>query len=179
MVTERHNIASRMNLKVVSKGSYGSNLIHMDVGSSDHLAQHDLHITEQDSYRARPPYLFHPSISDQARCTSRRPDAILVTPCPANPNIPPTSPSHRVLCSMRGYEEEVRSSTSPARQLHKLSIQNRHNHLPEIKYCEGTRPNAQLEASQQEHSVLCKQLQGADITLHIIFLGVGETICTD
>eukprot|EP00983_Pelagomonas_calceolata_P077559 1153918-Pelagomonas_calceolata.AAC.1 len=34
MVTERHNIASRMILKVVSKGSYGSNLIHMDVVSA-------------------------------------------------------------------------------------------------------------------------------------------------
>eukprot|EP00983_Pelagomonas_calceolata_P088343 1157180-Pelagomonas_calceolata.AAC.9 len=48
MVTERHNNASRMIMKVVSKGSYGSNLRHMyDVGSADRLAQHDLHITEQ------------------------------------------------------------------------------------------------------------------------------------
>eukprot|EP00983_Pelagomonas_calceolata_P111796 1159819-Pelagomonas_calceolata.AAC.1 len=42
MVTERHNIASRMILKVVNGGSYGSNLLHMDVGSADRLAQHDL-----------------------------------------------------------------------------------------------------------------------------------------
>eukprot|EP00983_Pelagomonas_calceolata_P014425 459658-Pelagomonas_calceolata.AAC.1 len=35
MVTKRHNIASRMILKEASKGSYGSNLIHMDVGSAD------------------------------------------------------------------------------------------------------------------------------------------------
>eukprot|EP00983_Pelagomonas_calceolata_P086096 1156688-Pelagomonas_calceolata.AAC.4 len=34
-------------------------------------------------------------------------DAILVTPCPAVPNIPPTSPSHRVFCSMRRNEEEA------------------------------------------------------------------------
>eukprot|EP00983_Pelagomonas_calceolata_P022476 707253-Pelagomonas_calceolata.AAC.1 len=44
MVTERHNIASRMILKVVSEGSYGSSLFQMDVGSADRLAQHDLHI---------------------------------------------------------------------------------------------------------------------------------------
>eukprot|EP00983_Pelagomonas_calceolata_P069182 1150284-Pelagomonas_calceolata.AAC.2 len=62
MVTERHNIGTRMILKVVSKGSYGSNLIHMDVGSADRLAQHDLHITEQISNRVIPPYLFDPSI---------------------------------------------------------------------------------------------------------------------
>eukprot|EP00983_Pelagomonas_calceolata_P019976 631330-Pelagomonas_calceolata.AAC.1 len=35
MVTERHNTANRMILKVVSEGSYGSNLLQMDVGSAD------------------------------------------------------------------------------------------------------------------------------------------------
>eukprot|EP00983_Pelagomonas_calceolata_P124506 1161112-Pelagomonas_calceolata.AAC.17 len=38
MVTERHNISSKMILKVVSEGSYSSNLVHMDVGSADRLA---------------------------------------------------------------------------------------------------------------------------------------------
>eukprot|EP00983_Pelagomonas_calceolata_P023047 725944-Pelagomonas_calceolata.AAC.1 len=49
MVNERHNIASRIMLKVVSKGSYGSNLLQMDEGRAARLAQHDLHITEQIS----------------------------------------------------------------------------------------------------------------------------------
>eukprot|EP00983_Pelagomonas_calceolata_P124540 1161117-Pelagomonas_calceolata.AAC.2 len=57
-------------------------------------------------------------------------------------------------------------------------IQNRHIHLLEIKYCEDTRPGAQLEASQQQHKKLCKQLQSAEITLHTILLGVGGTIYT-
>eukprot|EP00983_Pelagomonas_calceolata_P027375 860065-Pelagomonas_calceolata.AAC.1 len=95
MVTERHKMASRMILKVVSEGSYGSNLIRMDVGSAARLAQHYLYITEQISNRVTPPYLFDPSIPDQARCTSSRPDAILITPCPANPNRPPPPSSHR------------------------------------------------------------------------------------
>eukprot|EP00983_Pelagomonas_calceolata_P022029 691451-Pelagomonas_calceolata.AAC.1 len=64
MATERHNIASRMILKVVSKDSYGSNLLQMDVGSAGRLAQHDLHITEQISNRDISPYLFDPSIPD-------------------------------------------------------------------------------------------------------------------
>eukprot|EP00983_Pelagomonas_calceolata_P056259 1144511-Pelagomonas_calceolata.AAC.2 len=42
MVTECHNIATRTILGVVSEGSYGSNLIHIDVGSAECLAQHDL-----------------------------------------------------------------------------------------------------------------------------------------
>eukprot|EP00983_Pelagomonas_calceolata_P037096 1136186-Pelagomonas_calceolata.AAC.4 len=82
-----------------------------------------------------PPYLFDTSIPDQARLNSSRPDAILVTPCPTNPNRPPTSPSHRIFCSMRG-NEEARSSTNPARQFHELNIQNCHIHLLGIKYCE-------------------------------------------
>eukprot|EP00983_Pelagomonas_calceolata_P134641 1162078-Pelagomonas_calceolata.AAC.7 len=69
------------------------------------------------------------------------PDAILVTPCLANQNRPPTPSSHRVLRSMR-RNEVVRSSTTPARQLHELNIQKRHIHLIEIKYCEDTRPGA-------------------------------------
>eukprot|EP00983_Pelagomonas_calceolata_P031850 999305-Pelagomonas_calceolata.AAC.1 len=104
MVTERHNIASRMVLKVVSEGYYGSNLLQMDVGSADCLAQHDMTITEQISNCVIPPYLFDPSIPDQARRTSSHPDAILVTPRPANPNRQPFPSSHWVLRSMRRNE---------------------------------------------------------------------------
>eukprot|EP00983_Pelagomonas_calceolata_P080301 1155097-Pelagomonas_calceolata.AAC.3 len=49
MVTECHNIASIIVLKVVSEGSNGSNLVHMDVGSANRLAQNDLHITQSCS----------------------------------------------------------------------------------------------------------------------------------
>eukprot|EP00983_Pelagomonas_calceolata_P108457 1159460-Pelagomonas_calceolata.AAC.8 len=66
---------------------------------------------------------------------------------------------------MRG-NKEVRSSTAQVRQLHELNFHNRHIHLIEIKHCEDTRPGAQLEASQQQHSELCKQLQGAKVTPH-------------
>eukprot|EP00983_Pelagomonas_calceolata_P049383 1141494-Pelagomonas_calceolata.AAC.1 len=76
--------------------------------------------------------------------------------------------------------EGVTSSTTPAscRQLHELNIQKRQIHLIEIKYCEDTRPGAQLEASKQQHSELCKQFQGAETALHTILLGVGGTIYT-
>eukprot|EP00983_Pelagomonas_calceolata_P011073 357111-Pelagomonas_calceolata.AAC.1 len=93
----------------------------MDVGSVDRLAQHDLHITEQVSDRVIPQYLLGPSIPDQARRTSSRPDAIVVTPCPTNSNRPPTPPSHRVYCNMR-RNEEARSSTTPSRQLQNMNV---------------------------------------------------------
>eukprot|EP00983_Pelagomonas_calceolata_P033360 1044690-Pelagomonas_calceolata.AAC.1 len=71
--------------------------------------------------------------------------------------------------------EVVRSSTTPARQLHEFNIQKRHIHLIEIKYHEDTRPGAQLEASQQQ---LCQQLQGTEITLYTILLGMDGTFST-
>eukprot|EP00983_Pelagomonas_calceolata_P026937 846217-Pelagomonas_calceolata.AAC.1 len=118
-------------------------------------------VPEQISDRAVPSYLFKPMIPIQTRRNSSHPDAILVTPHPTNPKRPPTPPSHRVLCSMG-------STTTPARHIHSI----------EIKYCEDTRPSAQLEASHQQHSKLCKQLQRAEITIHPILLGVGGTIYT-
>jgi len=49
-------------------------------------------------------------------------------------------------------------------------------HLVEIKYCEDTRPQKQLNAAKEQHKDLCNILQGASVTLHIILLGVGGTI---
>eukprot|EP00983_Pelagomonas_calceolata_P075640 1153094-Pelagomonas_calceolata.AAC.3 len=64
MVTQCHNITSRTILKVLSKGSCGSDLIHVDVASCS-ADQHDLHITEQASNRVIHPYLFDHSIPDK------------------------------------------------------------------------------------------------------------------
>jgi ribonuclease HI len=175
MVTERHNIACRMILKEISEGSYGANLVQVDAGNSDRLAQHDLHIPEHVTNRTVPPYLFKQNIPEQARRSSSRPDAILVTPHPTNANRTTTPPSHRVLRSMTNSREVTRS-TNRARQPHELHIQDRHIHLIEVKYCEDTRFDAQLEASKQQHSELCKQLQGAEIIIHPILLGVGGAI---
>jgi hypothetical protein len=49
-------------------------------------------------------------------------------------------------------------------------------HLVEIKYCEDTRPQNQLNAAKEQHKDLCNILQEASVTLHIILLGVGGTI---
>eukprot|EP00983_Pelagomonas_calceolata_P034533 1082286-Pelagomonas_calceolata.AAC.1 len=72
------------------------------------------------------------------------------TPCPTNPNRPRTSPLHRVLCSVGGYRE-VACGTTPARLLHKEESKDHNIHSMEVKFCEDTRPGAQLEASQQQH----------------------------
>jgi len=57
-----------------------------------------------------------------------------------------------------------------------LSKTRRDIHLVEIKYCEDTRPQNQLNVAKEQHKDLCNILQGASATLHIILLGVGGTI---
>ena len=56
-----------------------------------------------------------------------------------------------------------------------LSKPRRDIHLVEIKYCEDTRPQNQLNAAKEQHKDLCNILLGASVTLHIIILGVGGT----
>ncbi len=150
-----------MILKEVSEGSYGANLVHVDAGSSDRLAQNDLHVPENVSNRTVPSYLFKQNIPEQVRRTSSRPDAILVTPQPTNTNMQAPPPSHRVLrsntCNAR-HSREVTRSTNRARQHHEPNIPERHIHLIEVKYCEDTRFHTQLEAAKQQHSELCEQL---------------------
>ncbi len=52
----------------------------------------------------------------------------------------------------------------------------RHNtHLIEIKYCEDTRPEQQLQAAHAQHSHL-KRSSAGDNVLHVILLGVGGVI---
>eukprot|EP00983_Pelagomonas_calceolata_P005114 166088-Pelagomonas_calceolata.AAC.1 len=77
MVTERHNIACRMILKLASEGSYGANLVQLNAGKTNRLAQHDLQVPEQTSNRAVASYLFKPTIPNQTRRNSSHPDAIL------------------------------------------------------------------------------------------------------
>ena len=49
-------------------------------------------------------------------------------------------------------------------------------HLVEIKYCEDTRPQIQLNTAKEQRKDIYNILQGASDTLHIILLGVGGTI---
>eukprot|EP00983_Pelagomonas_calceolata_P032242 1011781-Pelagomonas_calceolata.AAC.1 len=51
-------------------------------------------------------------------------------------------------------------------QPHRLSANQQHVHLIEIKYCKATRPGQQLEAAQQQHADLCKNISGKAVTLH-------------
>ncbi len=56
-----------------------------------------------------------------------------------------------------------------------LPWQRRTTHLIEIKYCEDTRPEQQLQAAHAQHGRLRRSNAG-DHVLHIILLGVGGVI---
>ncbi len=44
MITEHHDIACRLIMKAISKGSLAGYLVHLDAGSTDRFAQQNLQI---------------------------------------------------------------------------------------------------------------------------------------
>ena len=67
-------------MKAISKSSLAGCIVHMDAGSTDRFAQHNLQIPEHASKRTLPIWLFDARLSVRDRLTSSRPDAILATP---------------------------------------------------------------------------------------------------
>jgi len=53
MITQRHNVACRLIMKTISKGSLAGCLVHLDAGRTDRLAQknQNLQIPEHASNR--------------------------------------------------------------------------------------------------------------------------------
>jgi len=82
MITECHNVACRLIMKAISKGSLAACLVHLDAGSTTRLAQQNLQIPEHANNRTLPSWLFDARLSARDKLTSSRPGAILVTPLP-------------------------------------------------------------------------------------------------
>eukprot|EP00983_Pelagomonas_calceolata_P071224 1151125-Pelagomonas_calceolata.AAC.4 len=76
MVTERYNIASRINLKANSKGPLGAGLASMDIGSADCLILQDLQVPEHSTNRTLTKHIFPQRFPDKDRLTASHPDAI-------------------------------------------------------------------------------------------------------
>jgi len=190
MITEIHNLACRMILMAISNtGSLGSCVVSIDIGSNERMIMQNLQISKTAKSRIVPKWLFSPRFPCKGRFTSSRPDFVLVTPIAAKTQTQQTNVGGWVLRSGRGQLRETGSTlaapsatsraTNPRQHRPKdLSKTRRDIHLVEIKYCEDTRPQDQLNAAKEQHKDLCNILQGASVTLHIILLGVGGTIYT-
>jgi hypothetical protein len=163
MITERHNLACRMIFKAISKiGSLGSCIVSKDIGSNKRMAMQNLQIPETAESRIVPKWLFPPRFPDKDRFTSSRPDFVLVTPIAAKTQKQQTNVGGWVLRSGRGQLRETGSTsaappatsraTNPRQHRPKdLSKPRRDIHLVEIKYCEDTRPQNQLNAAKERH----------------------------
>jgi len=107
MITERHNVACRLIMKAISKGSLAVYLVHLDASSTNCLAQQDLKIPEHANNRTVPSWLFDACSSARDRFTFSRPDAILVTPLPPKnhssfaPGVTPKTSQRRWMQSSR------------------------------------------------------------------------------
>jgi hypothetical protein len=174
MKTERHNIAGRMITKAISKSPIGAGLVYTDIGSDFKLAQHNLQLPTHASNRTIPAYFFPCNLQERKRLNSSRPDAILITPYKAKPISDSVSP----ICSHHALRRSTRGTSRAAckRQPHELHANERHVHLIEIKFCEDTRPEHQLNAAKQQHADLCKLISAKVVTIHPILLGVGGSI---
>jgi len=51
MITERHDVASRLIMKAISTDSLAGCLVHLDAGSTDRLAQQNLQLPEHANNR--------------------------------------------------------------------------------------------------------------------------------
>jgi len=77
MITECHNVACRLIMNAISKGSLAGCLVHLDASSTKRLAQQNPQIPENANNRTIPSWLFGARLSARDGLTSSRPDAIL------------------------------------------------------------------------------------------------------
>jgi len=78
MITERHNVACRLIMKAISKGSLAGCLVQLDAGSTHRLAPQNLQIPEHANNRTLPSWLLGALLSARNRLTSEA----LVAPTP-------------------------------------------------------------------------------------------------
>ena len=150
MITERHNIATRLIAKANSTGEYGGSIMYTDVGS-------DLKLTEQTLTRAEltanktPPSWLMPYLSNTKLARASRPDIILVLPTGNQP---------------------------PHVHVQDLPPSNWDVHLIKFTYCDDTRPESQLQKAEEQHRRLVAILKAqrcSKVSLHVILMGVMRT----
>ena len=78
MITKRHNIATRLIAKAISKkGEYGGSIIYTDVGSDLKFTEQNLTRAEHTAHKTFPSWLL-PNLLSTELARASRPDIILV-----------------------------------------------------------------------------------------------------
>jgi len=118
MVTERHHIASRLIIKTLNKSKFEGNMIFTGIGSETRMAQQSLALPAHEANRTLSQWLLPGFSADELQSCSR-PDAICILP----------------VKTKNGHQRDIQA-TQPSRW---------DVHLIEVKYCDDTRPEQQLE----------------------------------
>ena len=146
-----------MIFKAISKtGSLGSCIVSKDIGSNEWMTMQNLQVPETAESNIVRKWLFPPRFSDKDRFTSSCPDFVLVTSSAAKTQKQQTNVGGWVLQNGRGQLRETGSTpatppaTNPKQYRPKyLSKPRRDIHLVQIKYCEDTRPQNQLNVCRK------------------------------
>jgi hypothetical protein len=165
MITKRHNTASVLIVQALQKGPCGANQIaYTGVGSVDKLSEQGLDL-RNTANKTLPSWLL-PKLTANALKTSSRPDAILI--------LPSTVCSSRLTTRNPNFQQLAKDK--------KLNPNQWEAHLTELKFCEDTRPDPQLQKAKAQHSMLMANLnrQGyREIKFHVILVGAMGTIYKD
>ena len=139
-ITERHNITSRIIIEALNKGAYVANLVYTDVGSNTRFSDKGLDTTGvADS-------TLLPNLSELERSSSSHPDAIFILPA--------------ISCSTHFTGLNSAPSHFDSNQFDPRTWDV---HLIEFKFCEDTRPEAQLTRAREQHSMLVSNLRKAEL----------------
>eukprot|EP00983_Pelagomonas_calceolata_P103474 1158916-Pelagomonas_calceolata.AAC.22 len=147
MVTQRHNTASRILLKGITKGPLGAGLSSMDIGSAHRLTFQDLQIPEHSTNRTlnASSLIVSQTKKGSLLVALMQYQLFLMKGVPRN--------NFRYPLKSRGGYKGNREHSAPAtatppaskaRHPSQLLSKQRHIHLVEIKYCGDTRPKNQL-----------------------------------
>ena len=141
MIIKRHNTASVLIVQALQKGPCGANQIaYTDVGSAYNLSEQGLDL-RNTANKTLPSWLL-PNLTAYALKASSRPDAILF--------FPSTVCSSRVTTRNSNFQQLAKDK--------KLKSNQWKAHLIEFKFCEGTRPDPQLQKARAQHSMLIANL---------------------
>ncbi len=168
----------------ISPPSLGGCFVQMDIGSENRIALQNLQIPVGSTNRTVPEcslvFLLRKEFP---------PNSILGTEMPTKkakklPNVHPRyALRNRTGCrGDRGLSATATpcQPSSRVQNYSQLPPNPQHIHFVEVKCCEDTRPAlvSQLEAAHHQHGVLCQHLRraAANVSLHTILFGVGDTI---
>jgi len=125
MITERHNVATRLITKAISKGEYGGSIIYTDVGSDLKLKEQNFTRAEHTANKTLPIWLL-PYLSNTELARASRPDIVFVLP---------TGSNH-----------------TPHVRVQDLPPSSWDVHLIEGKYCDDTQLESRFQKATEQHS---------------------------